>query len=369
MLALATSTPTAYWYLARGTGIVALLALTASVVLGILNSERYAAPRWPRFAVDRVHRDISLLVLALLVVHIVTSVLDGFAPITYLDGVIPFISGYRPLWLGLGTLAFDILIAVAVTSLLRRRIGFAAWRAIHWTAYACWPVAVFHGLGTGTDANVGWALAITAFCVAAVVAALIVHIIRATAKPGAGRGLWLGLTAAMPVVMAAFAVVGPLAPHWARRAGTPESVLLKAHPVAALTPPAPTRAPAPATTAHDSIPERFSAHLSGTLSQTQAAGGALVDLVLRCSGPISGEMRIRLAGVPIGNGGLSMTGSQVQLTAVGLTSVLEGQVSFLQGTELRAQVHDSAGTTLRLHAQLNIDNSNNTVTGTLDATP
>src|SRR5438270_13366633 len=97
---LAASAPSAYWYLARGTGVVALVLLTASVIVGILDSLRFAAsPRWPRFAIDSLHRDLSLLVIAVLVVHIVTSVLDSFAPIQLLDAVIPLHSSYRPLWL------------------------------------------------------------------------------------------------------------------------------------------------------------------------------------------------------------------------------------------------------------------------------
>src|ERR1700761_3219275 len=128
----ATLSPSAYWYLARGTGAVSLVLLTASVVLGIVGSVRFASPRWPRFAIDVVHRDISLLVLVVLVIHIVTSVLDGFAPIGLLDGVVPFVTPYRPLWMGLGTLAFDLLLAITITSLVRRRLGYRAWRAVHW---------------------------------------------------------------------------------------------------------------------------------------------------------------------------------------------------------------------------------------------
>lgn len=371
----AVSNPTAYWYLTRGTGVVSLLLLTASVALGILNSERYAAPRWPRFAVDRIHRDISLLVLAVIVVHVVTTVLDGFAPITLLDGVIPFLSAYRPLWLGLGTLAFDILLAVAITSLLRRRLGFRTWRLIHWAAYASWPVAAFHGLGTGTDATTSWMLAVTLVCTGVVVAAVAVRILRAAGEPGSGRALYLVLTAATPVLLAIFAVVGPLAPHWARRAGTPTSVLRKSHggstAVALTTTTAGSSAAAPpaGTSAKDTIPHTFNVHLSGTVAQTQAPGGALVDLVMHLSGQIKGEMRVRLAGAPLPGGGLSMTGSQVQLTAVGLSSVLTGQIASLQGTEFEARVRDSTGTSLALHANLNIDNSNNTVTGTLNARP
>src|ERR1700760_3940158 len=128
----ATLSPSAYWYLARGTGAVSLVLLTGSVVLGILGSVRFAAPRWPRFAIDAVHRDLSLLVLGVLAIHIVTSVLDGFAPIRLFDARIPFVTPYRPLWMGLGTLAFDLLLAIAITSLIRRRLGYRTWRAGHW---------------------------------------------------------------------------------------------------------------------------------------------------------------------------------------------------------------------------------------------
>src|SRR5436853_7494248 len=97
---LSAAGPSAYWYLSRGTGAVCLILLTVSVVLGVLGSLRFAAgPRWPRFTVDALHRDVSLLVLVVLVIHILTSVLDSFAPIKLTDAVIPFASSYRPLWM------------------------------------------------------------------------------------------------------------------------------------------------------------------------------------------------------------------------------------------------------------------------------
>src|SRR6201999_1236852 len=169
----------AYWFLARGTGAVALLLLTGSVVLGVLGSVRFdAGPRWPRFTIDALHRDVSLLVMVFLVLHVLTSVLDSFAPISLLDAVIPFAGTYRPFWLGLGAVSFDLLIALVVTSLARRRLGYRSWRAIHWLAYASWPVAVFHGLGTGSDSMAWWMLALTGACVAAVLLAVFVRIAR-----------------------------------------------------------------------------------------------------------------------------------------------------------------------------------------------
>ncbi len=225
----ATLGPSAYWYLARGTGAVALVLLTASVVIGILGSVRFSAVRWPRFAIDSVHRDVSLLVLVVLVIHIVTSVLDGFAPITLLDGVMPFVSGYRPLWLGLGTLAFDLLIAIAITSVVRRRLGYRAWRAVHWLAYASWPVAVLHGLGTGSDVKQWWMLALTAACIVAVLAAVWTRIAHVSSEHAGLRAPATALAVITPIGLMIFTLAGPLQHGWARKAGTPASLLGGAH--------------------------------------------------------------------------------------------------------------------------------------------
>jgi methionine sulfoxide reductase heme-binding subunit len=171
----------ALWYLTRGTGLVALVLLTLSVVLGIVETVRWASPRWPRFVVAALHKNVSLLATALLAVHIATTVIDGFAPIGWLDAVVPFRSPYRSVWLGLGALSVDLMIALVVTSLVRQHIGYRAWRAVHWAAYACWPLAVFHGLGVGTDTRLGWVVLLNLGCLAAV-----------------GLAAWWRLVAAVP---------------------------------------------------------------------------------------------------------------------------------------------------------------------------
>ena len=160
----------ALWYAARATGIVSLLLLTASVVLGILGRLGVSTPGWPRFAIASVHRNIGLLTVSFLAVHIGSSVIDAYAGISWLDAIVPFGSVYRPFWLGLGAVAFDLMIALIATSLLRPRINARLWRAVHWTSYLCWPVAMIHSLGTGTDTS-GWALIVELSCLAAVGAA------------------------------------------------------------------------------------------------------------------------------------------------------------------------------------------------------
>jgi predicted ferric reductase len=214
----------ALWYLTRGTGAAALVLLTLSLTLGVVNVERFASPRMPRFAIDGWHRTTSLLVCVLLAVHVGTTVLDGYAPIRLVDAFVPFGGTYRPVWLGLGALALDLLIALIVTSLLRARLGLRAWRAVHWLAYACWPVALVHGLGTGSDVRPGWLTWLSLACTAVVIAAVGVRLAdRGTAiRVRAGAGATL---AAAVIALAVWLPSGPLAGGWAAKAGTPPSIL------------------------------------------------------------------------------------------------------------------------------------------------
>lgn len=363
--AASTLGPSAYWYVARSTGVVALVLLTISVVLGVMGSLRFSAgPRWPRFAIDSLHRDTSLLVIALVVVHVVTSVLDGFAPISLLDGIIPFRSPYRPLWLALGAVSFDLLIALVITSLLRRRLGYRSWRAIHWLAYASWPVAVLHGLGTGSDVKSAWNLALTVACVAIVVVAVLVRVGRsASAGPGIRTGTTM-LAIAAPVGLAVFALVGPLQKGWASRAGTPAR-LLGARPGSAR--PASTAARPAARSGP--LDRAFSASLFGTAAQSTVPNGAIVELNLHLGGGVAGQMRIRLGGAPLPGGGLSLTGSQVNLTAPGMPSALSGKVVSLLGNRIVARVSDTSGSVVELHANVSIDQNSGAVSGTLSGTP
>lgn len=210
----------ALWYLTRATGLVALVLLSATVVLGLVASIGWTRERWPRFLSQALHRNLSLYCLVVIALHIVTTVADGYVPISYLDAVVPLTSPYRPLWVGLGALAFDLLVAVAVTSALRRRIGQRAWRGAHWLAYACWPIAVLHGLGTGSDSRQLGAEALYGVCVLAVASALVWRLV-AVPSPSGGWRLAAGLGAvAVLAGTLVFAVVGPLRSGWSTGAGS-----------------------------------------------------------------------------------------------------------------------------------------------------
>jgi hypothetical protein len=292
-------------------------------------------------------------------------VLDGFAPITLLDGVLPFLSPYRPLWLGLGTLSFDLLLAIAITSMVRRRLGYRAWRAIHWLAYASWPVAVLHGLGTGSDVKQWWMLALTAACIVAVLVAVWTRIAAVSGQHSGLRAPATALAVLTPIGLAIFPLAGPLQQGWARRAGTPSSLLGRA-PAAV----APRAAPSSSSGSRSgSLNASFSASVTGTVSESRAAGGAIVDLALRVHGQVRGQLRVRLGGQPVGGGGLSMTGSQVDLALAGQSSVLQGRIVSLRGEDFDARLSNRAGTRLDIRAQLQIDTNDNTVTGTLSGLP
>ncbi len=224
-VALGAVGPSTYWYLTRSTGAVALLLLTLSVALGVAGVSRFSSPRWPRFVVDSLHRNVSLLALAFLLLHILTAVLDSFAPISLLDAFIPFAGSYRPFWLGLGAVAFDLLLAVTLTSFLRRRLGYGAWRATHWLAYACWPIALLHGLGTGSDVKSTWLLALNILCLAVVALAVGVRAITGWPEHARVRGAALGTTAAFTLFLVLWLPGGPLGHGWAHRSGTPTSLL------------------------------------------------------------------------------------------------------------------------------------------------
>lgn len=129
------------------------------------------SPRWPLFLTTALHRNIALTALVFLVLHIVTAVFDPFTSLGWMAAVIPFSSYYRTFWLGLGVIAFELILAIVITSLVRGMLGLKTWRVIHWLTYAAWPIGIAHGLGTGTDAWSAWFLVLTIACIAAVVMA------------------------------------------------------------------------------------------------------------------------------------------------------------------------------------------------------
>ena len=161
------------WYSTRTSGIVALILLTVTMVLGLATTGRARARGWPGFAQQELHRRISMMAVVFLAIHVITSVLDTYVHIGWFAVVVPFASPYSRFWVGLGAIALDLMLAVFVSSLLRARLKPGTWRGIHWLAYGSWPIALAHTYGLGTDSREHWVIMLGAVCVLSVGLALI----------------------------------------------------------------------------------------------------------------------------------------------------------------------------------------------------
>lgn len=163
----------AMWAFGRVSGIVALVLFTASVVLGIITRSGRPLPGLPRFSISLLHRNIALLASTFIVLHVGSLMLDSFARLKVVDIVVPFLGSFKPFWQGLGTVAVDLLIAIVVTSLFRKRFGARVFRVIHWSTYAMWPIALAHSIGNGTNGTSRWFLLLSAASIAVVLGAVI----------------------------------------------------------------------------------------------------------------------------------------------------------------------------------------------------
>lgn len=177
----------ALWALGRGTGVVALIMFTLTIVLGIVSRSGRDTAGLGRFGVAELHRTAALTGVGLIAVHVGSLFFDPYAQLHLVDLAVPFLGSYRPFFLGLGTLAVDLLLVITVVSLLRQRVGPHVFRVVHWLTYALWPVALVHALGTGTDAWTWWMNAVAVGCVVAVTGAVGWRLTPAYAERGRAR--------------------------------------------------------------------------------------------------------------------------------------------------------------------------------------
>jgi sulfoxide reductase heme-binding subunit YedZ len=350
------------WYLTRSSGLVATVLLTVSVVLGILTTIRVSGPGWPRFLISAMHRNVSLFVMVVVFFHVAVAVLDAYAPLAWVDAVLPLHSGYRPVWTGLGALALDLLLAVMVTSLLRTRLGYRRWRAVHWAAYASWVSAIVHGLGTGSDTKTTWVLGLTVACIVSVIAAVGWRLSIGWPEQRQLR-LTAGTLAVVSVaVLTGWVVAGPLKPGWARTAGTPASLLAGSlHPTTTSTAP---------TGAVGAITRPFSGSLQGVVTQTPVdpAGLVHVTLTLSAGGTVPGRIAAVISGQPANGGGVAETSSRVSFAPTGSNRRWTGTISALNGDQLTCTL-SAGGSAIVLHLNLTIDAATGTVTGDMQGGP
>ena len=373
MSVLAATSPSPLWYLARGSGLAALVVLTLTTVLGIVTSVRWSNPRWPRFVIELLHRNSSLLAFALIVVHVAAVVADAFAPIGLKDTIIPFVAVYRPIWLGLGAAASDILLVLLATSLLRHRMSHRTWRFVHWFAYLAWPLVVVHGLGTGSDTKLGFVLILYVLCIAAVIVAAWWRL--AVGWPDR-IGIRVGALAASvvaPIVLVGWLAAGPLAAGWSRRAGTPASILARvtSTPAVASGPASTTPATVPPSASGTLPAAPFTAQIAGTQSQSNpsADGRVTVRLATTMSGGATGTLEIDLIGQPLQGGGVLLDSSQVSMGPTQQPSLYRGSVVGLRGARITINVQSAGRPSLQLVVNVQIGADGTTLTGSVTAQP
>lgn len=358
-----------FWYLTRASGLVSLVLLTATILLGVVASVGWTTERWPRFLSQDVHRNVSLLCLVFLGIHVSTTVLDGYVPIGVVDVFVPFLSPYRPLYVGLGALGLDLLLAVLITSGLRHRIGYASWRFVHWLAYLCWPIALLHGLGSGTDTQLPVVLFVEATCTAAVLAALAWRLTTGRTLPiGSRTAAGIGALV-LTLAIAGFAALGPLRPGWSHRSGTSSALLAQ---LAAKNGARVTGGGAVATgngaatgngtVGSDGVPTvPFTSTVTGSQSSTapDARGSVKVTLSMHLSDSATTPLTVVLNGAQSGSG-VALSSGTITL------GQFTGSVTGLNGGTVVGTVSTPNPVTLTLSLQL--DQGTGGLSGTVSAT-
>ena len=191
---------TTVWYAARAGGVVSYVLVSASVLAGILLAGKVRVPGLPRFAVEDVHRFLGLLAGLFIAIHVGSIALDTVVPFSLGQLVIPFTSSYRPLATGLGVVAVELLLAVAVTNRLRSRLPYKVWRRAHYATLAVWLLATVHGILSGTDRSQTWLLAVYATTVALVAGAAVLRFGRAATPRRLATGLAVAAGAGVVVL-------------------------------------------------------------------------------------------------------------------------------------------------------------------------
>lgn len=350
------------WYTSRATGVIALILLGTVVTLGILTASKSTPIGIGKFIGPDLHRRLSISTLVFLVAHIVSAILDPFVTVGLGASLIPFAAKYRPLWVGLGTVSFDLLLVIVATSVVRHRFNHGIWKKIHYLSWVVVTLVLFHALGTGSDAHIKIVEAIYVLFVLAMGGA---GIYRAYREYGLAKGQKVIASASLvlvPVALLGWAVNGPLKAGWAKSA--------KGYSIFPTT----TVAVASGTSSNSSASATVStgpavvlpitnAAISGTMTQTQTSSGVVV-LVLRGSVANSVDyVEIQLNGVVQG-GALALESSTAFLGTKTTPNTYTGTVTQANGAALTLSLRGPKGT---VSANLSISLTGSSFSGTISA--
>ena len=208
-----TSSPAA-WYAARAGGIVAYVLLTIVVLLGLQMSTKRKLKRWPRIALEDVHRFAAFAAGAFVVIHIAAIAIDSYLPFSLTSLVVPFISRYRPAWVGIGIVAAELMLAVAIANRLRGRLlSYDAWRKTHYATFAVWTGGTIHGIASGTDRSAFWLMALMGVSAGAVAGMTAWRVLQPRIRAGHDIGFIPGLAGAVAAAGLLVLALGPFKVH------------------------------------------------------------------------------------------------------------------------------------------------------------
>ncbi|TMD79229.1 MAG: iron reductase [Chloroflexi bacterium] len=174
---------TVTWDVARAGGFTAYVLLTLAVVVGLALSTQIQSPsRWPRLLNSELHNFLTLLSTIFLGVHVLAVWIDPFTHFGWKEVLIPLASHYRPEWMALGIVGLYLGIAIGISTLLRKRIGYSWWRRLHVLTLGIFALAALHGIGTGSDTQTWWALGIYLVSIALVGALLCRRVLSSKVK-------------------------------------------------------------------------------------------------------------------------------------------------------------------------------------------
>ena len=325
---------TVTWDTARAGGFAAYILLTLAVTAGLVLRNRWQSDRWPRLITNELHGYLSLLGLVFIAVHVAAVTIDPFTHFGLAEILLPFVSHYRPLSMSLGIVSLYLLLSVWLSTRLRTRLGHRLWRQIHLLAFLVYAAATVHGLGSGSDAKTGWAMAMYGVSVAAVGGLTARRLLVPVARGERSRPLGAALTGLAVVGVATWAVVGPLAAHWGTRVGGAQASVVAAR-VGAIV---------PATRGSGSgiVQAPFVATFTGraTVSQANDVGLVTVRIHGALHGGTSDHLEILVHGSPLADGGVAMQASRVLLGST--TPLYTGRIVKLSGLRLVATVSSSS---------------------------
>jgi DMSO/TMAO reductase YedYZ heme-binding membrane subunit len=347
------------WDTARAGGLISYVLLTASVSLGLVLRNRWQSSRWPRLVTNELHGYVSLLALVFIAVHVLAVAVDPFTHFGLAAVLVPFASHYRPIWMGFGIAALYLLLAVWVSTRLRRRIGHRLWRRIHLLAFAVYGAATLHGLGTGSDTRATWAVALYATSVGLVGTLLTIRLLAPAGRDARPRPLAAFAAGVAVLAAAAWSLGGPLAPGWSLRAGgtTARAALAGPQRVRA------TRASRPSALVHLPFIARYAGRL--TVDPMNEEGRVTLRIDGALSGATKDHLEILIHGIPLEDGGVAMEQSRVRMGTT--TPLYHGEITSLSGSRLVAALR-SSNQRLRMSVTLRIGRDGSVV-GRVHGTP